>query len=384
MANTYISLQFSSISGSVDTKEVKISNDDSSVGFLEEKITAASSKILVTVLNPGGAEELQINVDETQVNHDNLQNYDIAQHRIINDAGTSATELWSASKITAALAEQDDASEITFTPVDATDWSIAPSFVKGGLDELADRTKTVETALVNHITDAVDAHDASSISNVASGNLAATDVQGALNELQTDVDTRALDSALTAHINDVADAHDASAISYNNATSGLSAVETQSAIDELSSEKLDTANFSSSFDTDLATKTTDDLTEGTNLYFTNTRANVSSGDIGESSDSLLQSQTDTVVTGFSFSNVNIRSFSAHVSVTIDATTDLYEEFEIKGIQLNSGWEISVSSVGQDSLISFDIDTLGRVTYTSPTYAGFTSGTVRFRAIVTSN
>lgn len=55
-----------------------------------------------------------------------------------------------------------------------------------------------------HITDPTDAHDASSISNVPSGNLIATDVQGALDELQTDVDTRATSSALTTHISDTA------------------------------------------------------------------------------------------------------------------------------------------------------------------------------------
>ena len=40
-----------------------------------------------------------------------------------------------------------------------------------------------------HIVDAVDAHDASAISNVASGNLVATEVQAALNELQTELDS---------------------------------------------------------------------------------------------------------------------------------------------------------------------------------------------------
>lgn len=58
---------------------------------------------------------------------------------------------------------------------------------------------TVQTNLDNHINDTSDAHDASAISNVPSGNLAATDVQAALNELQSDIDTRALSSTVTAH-----------------------------------------------------------------------------------------------------------------------------------------------------------------------------------------
>jgi hypothetical protein len=51
--------------------------------------------------------------------------------------------------------------------------------------------KADSSALTAHINDTTDAHDASAISVTPSGNLAATDVQGALTELQTDVDTRA-------------------------------------------------------------------------------------------------------------------------------------------------------------------------------------------------
>ncbi len=60
-------------------------------------------------------------------------------------------------------------------------------------------TRALEVDFQAHVTDAVDAHDASAISNIPSGNLAATDVQTALNELQSDVDTRALGLDLTNH-----------------------------------------------------------------------------------------------------------------------------------------------------------------------------------------
>jgi hypothetical protein len=56
--------------------------------------------------------------------------------------------------------------------------------------------KADASSLSDHLTDATDAHDASAISSIPSGNLAATDVQSALNELQSDIDTRALDSAV--------------------------------------------------------------------------------------------------------------------------------------------------------------------------------------------
>ena len=50
----------------------------------------------------------------------------------------------------------------------------------------------IATTLVNaHVNNTTDAHDASAISNIPSGNLVAVNVQLALDELQSDVDTRA-------------------------------------------------------------------------------------------------------------------------------------------------------------------------------------------------
>ncbi len=67
------------------------------------------------------------------------------------------------------------------------------------------------TAISDHIADAVGAHAASAISNTPSGNLVATDVQGALNEIQTELDavvivandaaTRELDNLTTTALN---------------------------------------------------------------------------------------------------------------------------------------------------------------------------------------
>ena len=58
--------------------------------------------------------------------------------------------------------------------------------------DIQTQLNTGGTNLTNHLNDAVDAHDASAISNVPSGNLAATDQQSANNELQSDIDTRLL------------------------------------------------------------------------------------------------------------------------------------------------------------------------------------------------
>ncbi len=80
--------------------------------------------------------------------------------------------------------------ELTSSAVTATELSQ----LSGVTSPIQTQLNNTSTGLTDHINDASDAHDASAISNVPAGNLAATDVQAALNELQSDIDTRALDA----------------------------------------------------------------------------------------------------------------------------------------------------------------------------------------------
>lgn len=91
------------------------------------------------------------------------------------------------------------------------------------------------TDLTAHTGDATDAHAASAITNTPSGNLAATEIQAAVNELQTDIDTRALASGLTDHTSDATDAHAASAIT-NTPSGNLAAITAQTALNELQTD----------------------------------------------------------------------------------------------------------------------------------------------------
>lgn len=109
----------------------------------------------------------------------------------------------------------------------------------------------------------------------------------------------------------------------------------------------------------------------------------SAGDIPEASLALAESQTNSNVTGFAFANGVVRSFKALVSVEIDATAPLFESFEILGIQKGSSWDISQTATGDNSLVSFAISSAGQITYSSSTYAGFVSGSIKFRAVTTS-
>jgi hypothetical protein len=111
-------------------------------------------------------------------------------------SGASNTQIPSAlavkTYIDNGLAGQNEASEIAYDPTGNVE--VLGSNLQTALDDVdaALQTKALASDLTNHLNDAVDAHDASAISNVPSGNLAATDLQGAVNELQSDIDTRAL------------------------------------------------------------------------------------------------------------------------------------------------------------------------------------------------
>lgn len=110
----------------------------------------------------------------------------------------------------------------------------------------------------------------------------------------------------------------------------------------------------------------------------------STGDIDQTSFAAANNQVAaTDVTGLLFVNASVRSFEALVSVYINATSPLYEQFILRGIQKAASWEMSQTSVGDNSGIVFSITTLGQIQYTSPNSAGFVSNAVRFRAKVTS-
>jgi hypothetical protein len=168
----------------------------------------------------------------------------------------------------------------------------------------------------------------------------------------------------------------------------------------------------------LATKTTTDLTEGTNLYFTDEKARTAavvnttdgneidqapsvaalkayvsgstpsgalakaSGDIDLTPFTGAAGASNAPVTGLVFDELVVRSFKALVSVSRSADSDLFEAFEILGLNRGGVWEIVYSSLGDASGISFDIDNTGQITYTSDTPTGHSSTTMSFRALVT--
>lgn len=110
----------------------------------------------------------------------------------------------------------------------------------------------------------------------------------------------------------------------------------------------------------------------------------SPGDISETSFSAANNQSSAAdVTGLAFANGVVRSFQAQVSVFIDATSDLFEVFNLQGIQKGSSWDMSIDSTGDASGIVFSITSAGQVQYQSSNISGFISNTIKFRATTTS-
>jgi hypothetical protein len=116
----------------------------------------------------------------------------------------------------------------------------------------------------------------------------------------------------------------------------------------------------------------------------NNRLLKASGDINETSFSAANNvAVATDVTGLAFANASVRSFEALVSVVVDADSDLYEHFSLKGIQRAADWVMSATSVGDSSGFVFTITNAGQIQYTNNNYTGFVSATVKFRALSTS-
>lgn len=124
-----------------------------------------------------------------------------------------------------------------FTIVRAQDGTTARAWAVGDIVELRIIAALLDMAIA-HVDDTTAAHMASSIGNTPAGNIAATTVQAALNELDTELSAliSTANANLTSHLNDTIDAHDASAISYLGSTN-LASTDVEAALDELDTEK---------------------------------------------------------------------------------------------------------------------------------------------------
>lgn len=71
---------------------------------------------------------------------------------------------------------------------------------------------------------------------------------------------------------------------------------------------------------------------------------------------------------------------AIVEVVVDATSDLYEAFDVLVIKKAASYELTYSSVGDLSGVVLSITTGGQIQYTSDTYPGFVSLTIKSKKV----
>lgn len=103
-----------------------------------------------------------------------------------NNAAASAA----AASASASAASTSASNAATSASAAATSASAAATSASNAATSEANAAAAATTVLNTHLTDTTDAHDASAISSVPSGNLAASDVQSALDELQSDIDSK--------------------------------------------------------------------------------------------------------------------------------------------------------------------------------------------------
>ncbi len=167
--------------------QVSIDGQGNGTGSGIQKVSDAAGLALL----PGADGDFAVQVDTNDLyQHDGATWVLFAEDTNAADLNTVISDL---SNHIGDVADAHDASAISF--VNTTSGLVATE-VQAAIDEVEGRLQTSEgvasgaaTAISDHLSDTVDAHDASAISYTPTGDLAATDVQAALTELQGDIDT---------------------------------------------------------------------------------------------------------------------------------------------------------------------------------------------------
>lgn len=188
---------------------------------LEERVTDYADSV-------AGGTELDDHIADTSDAHD------ASAISFSPDAGIAATDVQAAivedaGDLASHLTDSSDAHDASAISIVDTGGDFTATDVEGALAELQADHEADETALSNHISDSADAHAGTAITNTAAGNISATTVQGAINELDTE---KASVVSLNTHIADGTAAHGASAIS-NVPSGNITSTDVQGAINEL-------------------------------------------------------------------------------------------------------------------------------------------------------
>lgn len=271
-----------------------------------------------------------------------------------------------------------DASAISFVPtgsIAATDAQAAIAEVSGDIDA--------------HLIDTIDAHDASVISVVPTGNIGSTDVQSALVELQGDIDTNTLA---------IAQFGGAQTIASAGATTTLTSASTHftritgsaaHAFTLPSTATLAVGSFWGFLNKSTGDVTIKDSASATLLvlapnevgYFrvlstgAQTWMQWSHLDLTKVTTTIANNQVAAAdVTGFLIDGTRFRSFEAkYWAYRTTASNEVVEAGIITGAYKTTAgtWQISISSIAGDADMDFTITAAGQLQYTSSNLAGAT-------------
>jgi hypothetical protein len=115
--------------------------------------------------------------------------------------------------------------------------------------------------------------------------------------------------------------------------------------------------------------------------------NVTGAIVGQSTQTSFSASNNVVaaanVTGLSFAS-GIRSARVFLSASIVATSNSYTTYQITVIQKAASWAIDVVSYFDASQVVFTINSSGQIQYTSNNVAGFTSNTMKWRQIISTD
>jgi hypothetical protein len=271
--------------------------------------------------------------------------------------------------VDAQVASKDQASEISYSNVTS---GLVATNVQTAIDEVEGRLQTAEGTLSGHISQLVDAHDASAISSIPSGNLVATDVQGALNELQTDVDTRATSSALTTHTGASSGVHGVTGSvvgTTDNQTLTTKTIDADNnTISNLETDNLKTGVLNTSTSLSGASNTQIPSALAVKTYVDALPAAII---VSQTSFSIANNQSALAnITGLIFNPALFRGVKIEYSMY--SQTDTLGSARAQRGQLRfvyntqeAKWLLSDDFAGQDSGVTFEVDdTSGQVKYTS--------------------
>uniref|UniRef100_A0A6C0H850 Tail protein n=1 Tax=viral metagenome TaxID=1070528 RepID=A0A6C0H850_9ZZZZ len=85
------------------------------------------------------------------------------------------------------------------------------------------------------------------------------------------------------------------------------------------------------------------------------------------------------ITGLVF-NSSVWGFDVYLAARLQATTSMFTNFHIRGVNKNGSWELVKSYVGNDTGIEFTINNSGQIQYTTPNFTEFTSLQFKWRAL----